>query len=176
MKSTAICIALAAMILTGRGCEEMFRANDALPDQEYYFLYEYINYAWGYQHSGWLMDSSGTVRYFEIPEKWMVPSTDAAIEVSGIENYSAKCDSVITRVDRGDMFDKVQLIDAASRGKLTEPENVMADAGVWSYFALKYDPGSGEYERILLKQEGDWEVDNVSEAADEICKWMKEIR
>lgn len=158
------------------GCEDLLEASDMLPDQEYFFLYEYINYAWGYQHNGWLMDSSGTAYYFEVPDKWMVPSTDAAIEISGIENYAFQSDSVITRVDRSELVRMVQLIDDAAKGELTEPENVMADAGAWSYYALRYDPGTGAYERILLKQDGDWEIDNLSKAAEELYEWMQEIR
>lgn len=175
MKSLATYIILTALIVSGRGCEEMLLADHPLPDQEYFFLYEYINHAWGYQHNGWLMDSTGTVHYFEVPDKWMVPSTDEAIDIQGIEHYGAQSDSVITVVDKGELAAKVHLIDAAARGKLTEPENVMADAGSWSYYALRYDPGAKDYERILLKQDGDWEVDNTSEAADEIYKWMKKL-
>jgi hypothetical protein len=175
MKSLTTYIIFTALIVTGRGCEEMLHADEMLPDQEYFFLYEYINYAWGYQHSGWLMDSSGTVRYFEVPEKWMVPSTDAAIEITGIENYIARSDSVITRVDQGELYSKVQLIDAAAKGTLTEPENVMADAGTRSYYALRYDPDQSVYERILLKQAGDWEIDNISGAAGDLYDWLKSL-
>lgn len=176
MKSITTYIILTAIILTGKGCEEMLHANDQLPDQEYFFLYEYINFAWGYQHNGWLMDSAGTVHYFEVPEKWMVPSTDAAIEISGIENYVSRADSVITKVDRSVLVRKAQLINAAAKGEFTEPENVMADAGSLSYYALRYDPDSETYERILLKQDGDWKIENLSEAAMELYDWMQEIR
>ncbi len=176
MKSITTYIVLAAIILTGKGCEEMLHTNEQLPDQEYFFLFEYINFAWGYQHNGWLMDSTGTVRYFEVPEKWMVPSTDAAIEIPGIENYVSRADSVITKVDRSVLIRKAQLIDTAAKGEFTEPENVMADAGSWSYYALQYDPDRETYKRILLKQDGDWEIENLSEAAMELYDWMREIR
>lgn len=175
MKSITIYILLAVIIFTGKGCEEMLHANEQLPDQEYFFLYEYINFAWGYQHNGWLMDSAGTARYFEVPEKWMVPSTDAAIEIPGIENYVSRADSVITKVDRSVLIRKAQLIDAAAKGKFTDPENVMADAGSWSYYALQYDRDSETCERILLKQDGDWEIENLSEAAMELYDWMQSI-
>ncbi len=176
MKSLTAYVMLAAVFMTGKGCEETLFNKDDLPEQEYFFLFEYINFAWGYQHNGWLMDSSGTVRYFRVPEKWMVPSTDAAIEIPGIENYVALADSVIKKVDRSVLVRKAQLIDAAAKGKFSEPENVMADAGSWSYYAMKYDPDRETYERILLKQEGDWEIENLSEAAMELCDWMQEIR
>lgn len=175
MKSITAYIMLTAFVITGRGCEEQPYTNNALPDQEYFFLYEYINYAWGYQHSGWLMDSSGTARYFCVPEKWMVPDTDAAIEISGIEQYMVKADSVITVVDRNILAEKVKLIKAAARGTLGEPENVMADAGTRSYYALQYDPDQSVYERILLKQEGDWEIDHLSNAAGELAEWMQSL-
>jgi len=175
MKSITAYIVLAAFIMTGRSCEALLHTSDTLPDQEYFFLYEYINYAWGYQHSGWLMDSSGTVRYFHVPEKWMVPDTDAAIDISGIEHYMGKADSVITVVDRSILAEKVKLIKAAARGTFSEPENVMADAGTWSYYALQYHPDQAVYERILLKQEGDWETDNLSSTAAELADWMQSV-
>ncbi|MDF1573054.1 MAG: hypothetical protein P1P82_15705 [Bacteroidales bacterium] len=175
MKSIKAYIMLAAFVMTGRGCEALLHTDATLPDQEYFFLYEYINYAWGYQHSGWLMDSSGTARYFSVPEKWMVPDTDAAIDISGIEHYLVKADSVITVVDRSILSEKVKLIEAAARGTLGEPENVMADAGTRSYYALQYDPDQAVYERILLKQEGDWEIDNFSSAAGELAEWMQSV-
>jgi hypothetical protein len=175
MKSIMQYIIVAAILVAGVSCEDMLERNASLPNQEYFFLFEYINYAWGYQHSGWLMDSSGNVRYFVVPEKWMVPDTETAIEIPGIESYAEQADSVITVVDQSVLSDKVELIDAAARGTLTEPENVMADAGTGSYYALQYDPKEATYERILLKQKGDWEIDNLSEAADELYTWMKSV-
>ena len=121
------------------------------------------------------MDSSGTARYFSFPEKWMLPDTDAAIEISGIEHYMVNADSVIAVVDRSILAEKVKLIKAAARGTLGEPENVMADAGTWSYYALQYDPDQDAYARILLKQEGDWEIDNFSSAAEELVEWLQSL-
>lgn len=175
MKSFAIYLVVASVLISGKGCEDVLQTREALPDQEYFFLYEYINNAWGYQHNGWLLDSTGTMRYYEVPEKWMVPSTDAAIDVTGIAHYGEISDSVIAVVDRGELAAKVRLIDEAAKGKLTEPENVMADAGSWSYYALRYDHKTKAYERILVKQDGDWEIDNLSDAAEKIYSWMKEI-
>ena len=47
MKSITAYLMLAAFVMTGRGCEALLHTNDTLPDQEYFFLYEYINYSWG---------------------------------------------------------------------------------------------------------------------------------
>ncbi len=35
------------------------------------FQSEYTNYAWGYSHNGWLLDTSGQVKRFQKSAKWI---------------------------------------------------------------------------------------------------------
>ena len=177
MKAAYQFFIILALLFSQKGCEEMSLRGENVPlNQQYFFLYEYINYAWGYQHHGWIIDSAGIVRYYDVPDKWILPSTDAAIELAGIENYATRSDSVLTTVDRSELIDMVGLIHEAARGTYSDSVNVMADAGSWSYYALEYHEDKDTYERILLRIEGDWQVENLSDAADELYQWMKEIQ
>ena len=57
-------------ILLLPSCEEVPCDCEGPEDQPVYFEYHYQNWAWGYQESGWLIDSAGVVKGFHMPESF----------------------------------------------------------------------------------------------------------
>jgi len=163
------------MIASLSACDGLFVGDRELPDQQIYFQYEYVNYAWGYSHHGWLMDSTGAVWCYDQPAQWNFPDSSGKLpELSMMENL-AEADSLCYQIPVYNLAQKIPLIEAAADGTISEPENVMADAGISGYYAWIYDKEHQRYRRILLKEEGDWERENLSEEAETLYKWLEGI-
>src|SRR5665647_2073732 len=62
------------ILLIFAGCEII---NDLHPTA--LFEIQYINHAWGYQHSGSIIDASGDVREFDLPSVWNYPDSEGYI-------------------------------------------------------------------------------------------------
>jgi hypothetical protein len=144
-------------------------------DQHIYFQYEYINYAWGYQHYGWLIDSTGKVFCYHNPENWNFPDSLGFINTSDMDSNISETDSICYKIDIRKLNDKTELIFNASKGKISEPVHEMYDAGGSVYSAFLYNKNTGKYKKILLKQEGDFRIENSSTEADELYTWLKSV-
>jgi hypothetical protein len=63
----------------------------------------------------------------------------------------------------------------ASNGIVTEPRSEMYDAGIAKYSAFVFDDKSEKYKQVMIKQTGDWFIDNKSPEANEIYNWMVKL-
>lgn len=171
-------ISLLAILLSVvmSSCEGIFGSDEEIPDQVVLFQYAYINHAWGYQHQGWLIDSSGEVHCFEQPEAWHFPDSTGTLGNEEMMLNLSMADSSCFVVSMDDLELYGGKIATASKGELTDPENVMADAGISGYYVWVYNASTETYHRILLKEKGDWETENQSAAAGAIVEWMEEVR
>lgn len=171
-------ISILAMLLSIviSSCEGIFGSDGEIPDQVVLFQYTYINHAWGYQHHGWLIDSTGEARCFEQPEAWNFPDSSGTIGFEEMMANLSMADSSCFIVSSAELERYAGKIEDASDGELTIPENVMADAGISGYYAWAYNATTETYQRILLKEQGDWETENRSAAARAIVEWLEEIR
>jgi hypothetical protein len=164
-------ISLAVIAFMLLSCQkETYQLPD---DQPVYFEYKYQNFAWGYQHHGWLIDNEGKVRYYSMPEEWRIAEVDGISKENLLFNLS-QTDSIITQIDKKVLDEKLSLIPKAKDGEITTPENHMFDAGTASLYAYYYDRSTKKYKGVLLAQSGDWECHNTSEAAVQLVEWMKE--
>jgi len=147
-------------------------------NQKILFEKHYSNWAWGYQNNGFLIDSLGFVNAFDLSKdtiKWNEPDKDGYIGVAEMnENYS-RCDSIICQINTDTLTHYTDKIWAASKGKISEPLNEMADAGIITYSAFIFDGKTNRYKKVLLKIWGDTSIDNHAPEAKEIYQWMKKI-
>jgi hypothetical protein len=51
----------------------------------------------------------------------------------------------------------------------------MFDAGISAYYVFVYDKDKRLYKRIVLKQSGDFRIDNQSEEAKDLYNWLEII-
>ena len=145
------------------------------PNQKVFFQFDYINYAWGRMHQGWILDSSGNFHTYDEPENWIFPdSTDVITERAMQENLS-KTQLGSKVVSTSELKQKIALIVKASKGKISEPENRMADAGILSYNAFIYDAENKEYKVVVLHQWGEWVKVNDAPEANELYEWLKNL-
>ena len=163
------------IILILMGCE---KENEYIPnpDQEIFFQLEYINYAWSYQHSGWMIDSSGAVRGFKLPKTWTFIDSNGFISSIDMKKNIEQMDTVFTKIEKDSLSKYVSKILNASKGKITEPKTEMFDAGSSLFSAFIYDSKLKKYKQVIIKQTGDLFIDNLSIEANEIYNWMTNIR
>jgi hypothetical protein len=161
-------------ILFLSGCEK----DDALqshPDQLVLFQVEYVNYAWGYSHSGIVIDSAGNVGYFRLPESWHTPDSLGYISESDMNDNFRPLKDVPVTVEKEALIKYYAMLPEASQGELSKTVNRMADDGATVYSGFLYLPSIKKYKQVLIRQWGDWEIENYSPDAEEIFKWLKVI-
>jgi len=76
-------------------------------------------------------------------------------------------------VTRNDFAKYSSKLLKAKNGTLSDPKNEMVDFGTVQYSGFLYDPDNSRYKRILIKQTGDWAIDNSSKEAKTLYDWLK---
>ena len=150
--------------------------DDVVLDGEtIYFQFEYINYAWSFQHRGFIIDQQGNIYDYKLPEDWISAENDK-ISMKDFESNLSKTDIRLTTLSENDIK-KIEILALnAKYGKLTEPKYVMADAGGEVYAIYMASEGEEILTKYLLQQRGDVYQKNKSSASDKITNWLIDIR
>ena len=153
------------------------KKNDLFPNSNQLILFqaEYVNYAWGYNHNGFLLDSSGNVRPYKLPKNWHFPDSEGNISQADMNENIMKLDSVSFTIKKDLLLKYFNMLKGASEGKLSKPVNTMFDFGELTYSGFLYDSETGKYKQVLIRKEGDWTTENNSPEANDIYLWMKNI-
>ncbi|MDQ1266607.1 MAG: hypothetical protein QG635_1759, partial [Bacteroidota bacterium] len=146
------------------------------------FEVEYINYAWGYTHEGFFIDSLGdvyTYQYYRegnhIPrDTWQPANFDTLAPQELAEKYSHN-PALFTTINKSVLTEKFSLVEAAAKGKMSERKMVCADIGSWYYVAYKFDKVRNHYYKVNLYQSGDLNWRNLSPEAKVLTEWLKSI-
>ena len=144
-------------------------------NQKIIFQYEYINYAWEYQHAGWFIDSSGNIYCYNLPDNWNHYNKSEYFSYANMNSNILKTDSVCFNLDKNELADKIELIKEAANGEISEPVQEMWDAGIYTFVGFIYYPKNNIYKKIILKQLGDIKIENKSQAAIELYNWLDSI-
>ena len=157
------------------GCMEMkeLSQQDVRP---MIFQSEYTNYAWGYNHNGWIMESSGEVKRFQKKASWVFPDSLGYIAENDMQKNIQACDSIMAHVSPNDFTQNANKAFTCVNGILTKPKNTMADAGEHIYCFYLYDANRQKYKRFILDMTGDWSQENLAPNAKEVVEWMKTIK
>lgn len=139
------------------------------------FQYEYVNHAWGFSHAGWMIDTEGNVKGFNLPENWNKPDQDGFISKEDLVENLAMTDTLYARVDNskllrhfGNRFDML-------KGRMDTSDQNMADAGVGSLLVYVWNEKEEAYETVLLASKGDVSVTNKSTEAKSAVSWLKSV-
>ena len=76
------------MVLFATGCKKNIVINE---NQAVLFQVEYVNYALGYQHNGFIIDNKGNVLTYSNPENWNFPDKGLTISESQVKENMGKC-------------------------------------------------------------------------------------
>ena len=145
-------------------------------EQEILFEVYYINYAWGKQHNGFLIDKNGNIKTYKNPEDWNFPSADKEISADQIAKNLTKTTLASTKISQEELNDYASRIYTIDQTKLSKPENVGADMGESIFATYNYDAEKQTYKQVLISKSGDWKTENKDKSAQEIKNWLSDIR
>jgi hypothetical protein len=161
MKRLEFIIKLVAIsILSGLVTCEKETSNN----QNIYFEYYYINYAWGLQYLHWVIDNEGNVLISR--------NVDSIIWIKedGIDKYISFFDSVVYKVDLKELIYYIDLIPSAAKGQIICEDRNRADFGGTVFNCFYND------KVILLSSMSDIEdCSNKNMDAIRIDNWLKNI-
>ena len=157
-------------------CEEQdIKNNYPNAQQLILFQVEYINYAWGFSHSGFLIDSSGVVATFNFPENWHYPDSTGYISVADMQDNILQLDTLTFTVDKNELLKSFSMLENISKGTLIEPPYFAYDAGTTDYSGFLFDPDKNQYKHVLIKRVGDCPLENDSPEAEEVFQWLRKV-
>ena len=166
---------LFAVLFFARCEKEETETSHTEKNQLIYFQCDYRNSAWGYTHYGWIVDSAGNVFSYYSPVDWVYFDSLGTISDSAMLANLSATDTLCYQVTAHELSENIDLINNAFLGTCSEPELEMYDAGTARYYAFKYDSITKIYNSVLVKQVGDFRVDNSSKAAIQIYEWLETV-
>lgn len=155
------------------GCKKNTAINDK---QAILFQVDYINYAWGYQHTGFIIDNSGNILTYKNPQDWNFPDKDLNISESQVLANIECCTKTDKRVSSEELKKYAGYIKNISSSKITAMKNVAADAGSIEYICYQFSGNSGTYKGTLIKMEGDFTCENLNFFSKKVAAWLKNIQ
>ncbi|PSL23611.1 hypothetical protein [Dyadobacter jiangsuensis] len=167
----SLCMIAAAIALPACSDEE-FSVSD---DQEILFEVNYVNYAWGFQNNGFLIDKTGRVRTYDKPKDWKFAS-EGPFTVAEMDERVSKTTIANYTVPANELSQYVSKMRRVSDKDFTTPASVGADMGASAFYIYRYDTGSKTYNAILLQSVGDDNVYNKDSDAKEIADWLVKVR
>jgi hypothetical protein len=173
MKSTSLKIVLIVLItLFINGCK---KNNVISGKQVILFQMEYVNYAWGYQHNGFIIDSEGNVLTYNNPEVWNSPDNDLIISEKEVAENIESCIMSGKRIPEEELRKYSGYIKNIASSKVTALKNVAADAGSIQFICYQYSESAGMYQGYIIKMEGDFTCENLNFYSKKTSAWMRDI-
>ena len=140
-----------------------------------YFQFEYVNYAWGFNHSGFTITPKGEVFSFSKTTPWIFAENEVISFESFQKNLAAsfKIDTIISNTEL-DLYKK--LAASALSGNLSDSLQVGADMGATiCKMIIPDNDNKSNYREYILTQTGDWEKHNLAPEAATIANWLTKL-
>jgi hypothetical protein len=174
MKSFTIANLIVLIILSSlSGCEKSYVVSKS---QDILFQFEYINHAWGYSHTGFLIDVNGNILTYNLPEKWNFPAEDQTLTRKEVLENIGRCQIAEIKIPPEELRKYTNYIDNISASKVTSPKNVAADAGLIAFYCYQYSESSLTYKRTVIRTDGDFVSENLNFYSKKIVEWMNNIK
>ena len=173
MKNTQVnifFILVASLLITG--CKKNVVISEK---QTMLFQVDYVNYAWGYQHNGFIIDNQGNVMTYKNPQIWNFPDKDFKLSESQvIENFKS-CLNSGNKIPAAELKKYAGYIKNISLSQVTALKNVAADAGTMQYICYQFSENLRTYKGHLIKEEGDFTCENLNFFSKRVTTWLKNI-
>jgi len=154
------------------GCEKAYVVSKG---QEILFQQEYINYAWGFQHYGFIIDINGNVLTFNNPDKWNFPDKDGKLTEQQVKENIASCTLTGKKIAKMDLNKYINYIDNISSSKVTAAKTTGNDMGSLVYYCYQFSENNSSYRATKIKMEGDSQCENLNYFSKRVVHWMKKI-
>ena len=139
------------------------------------FEFEYVNYAWNYQHYGFLIDNEGNVLTYNNPETWNFPDRELRISEDQVAENLLMCTNSGIRIPKSELQKYSNHIQNIASSKVSALKNAADDAGSAEYICYQYSESTGMYKGTIIKMEGDFTCENLNFFSKKVAEWMKDI-
>jgi hypothetical protein len=154
------------------GCKKNIVINEK---QAMLFQVDYVNYAWGYQHTGFIIDNAGNILTYKNPQNWNFPDKDLNLSESQVRSNLECCLKTGKKISSQELKKNSGYIKNISSSQVTAMKNVAADAGSLQYICYQYSESMGTYKGTLIKMEGDFTCENLNFFSKKVSAWLKNI-
>jgi hypothetical protein len=154
------------------GCKKHTVINER---QAILFQVDYVNYAFGYQHNGFIIDNEGRVLTYKNPQEWIFPDKDFKLSGNQVHENIEKCRFSGKIIPSEELIRYARYIKNISSSKVTAPKNVAADAGSLEYICYQFWETSDTYKGCIIKMEGDFTCENLNFYSKKVSTWLKNI-
>jgi hypothetical protein len=154
------------------GCKKNVVINEK---QAILFQVDYVNYALGYQHTGFIINNEGKVLTYKNPQDWIFPDKDFKLNGNQVHDNLEKCVFSGKIISTEELNKYVRFIKNISSSKVTAQKNVAADAGSLEFICYQFLETSGTYKGSLIKMEGDFTCENLNFYSKKVWTWLKSI-
>jgi len=163
---------LLLLILFFPGCKKSYMISEK---QTIIFQYDYINYAWGYQHNGYIIDNEGNILTYNNPEDWNFMDKDMILTDKQVAGNIAKCQASGKKISPDELQKYTSYIKNIASSEVTASKNVAADAGTAEYLCFQYSGSTDSYKGYIIRTEGDFTRNNLNFYSKKVALWMKDI-
>lgn len=172
MKLSSGYIFLLILSVTFTGCKKNIGISNR---QAILFEYQYVNYAWNYQHYGFIIDNAGNVLSYNNPEGWNFPDRELRISENQVAGNLSLCTNTGIIIPESDLAKYSNHIKNIAASKVSSMKNAADDAGSAEYLCYQYSETTGMYKGTIIKMEGDFTCENLNFFSRKIADWMKSI-
>jgi hypothetical protein len=159
-----------ALLITG--CEKNYSLSES---QKIVFQQEYVNYAWGYQHHGIIIDNEGNVLTYDNPENWNFPDNNKILSVEQANENISSCTITGRKIPKAELQKYINYIDNISASKVSAPKSAGADMGSMVSYCYRLSEDTQTYKAYIIKMEGDIECENLNFYSRRVADWLKDI-
>lgn len=164
---------LLSFILLLTGCKKDYMISDK---QAILFQIDYVNYAWGYQHNGIMIDREGNVLEYNNPENWNFADDNLILNENAVAENISLCDLTGIKISKDDLIKYSKYINNIASSKVTALKNVAADAGSLVFLCYQYSENTHSYKGYLIKMEGDFTSENLNFYSKKVVAWLKDVK
>ena len=174
-KSLFYLFAVAALVLAMVSCEK----ENPPASQEILFHSYYINFAWGYDHSGFFIDKNGNIKTYAQRGQynnsmWNFPDDDCCISEDKMKENLEQTELSDVKIDFETLQKYAAKIYSVKYDDYTEAW-AACDMGAIVNVCYLFNEKTKMYKPIILSQDGDWTRINNNSVAKEIDNWLKTI-
>jgi hypothetical protein len=168
-------ILLTFIVLSTALLDSCRKGNIISGDQKILFQYSYVNYAWGTNNQGFLIDNEGNLLIYNQPEKWNFPDKNSTLSQAQVAENLSYCTATGRKVTEAELQKYASYIVNLAASKVTAKKAVAADMGTFNYYCFSYSSGSSSYRQVTIKTLGDFECENLNFYTKKVVEWMNQM-
>lgn len=181
MKINIVFVCLFSLLLLS--CSKNNDTNDLIDHLEctntnahVLFQSDYENNAWSYTHRGWFINCQGTCRAYNLNKDSSWKNDNNTLTSEELHHNYQLGETNFHQIDTETLSEMYAMAIAVENGSLENVLPHMADAGIQEYSSYRYEESNNLYKKILLHQEGDFNIINHHPNIITLKEWLVQVQ